>query len=131
MWYHHFLCFDFIEKYIFFKLTLIVYLLMALVFIKINDMSAYNIWYRNLKVFFSPFDTTTTIIVVRSKMKTNQFYRFERGVLEWNYDIDLYMRHTLHSDNNRDIHSGSNYQSSRDILTKSNCQWKHNCLYTL
>lgn len=81
-----------------------------------------------LKVFFSRFCST---IAVRCKMKTNQLYRFERDFLEWNFDSVLYMRHTPNSDINRGIDSDSNHHSSRDILSKSNSQRKHNCLNTL
>lgn len=69
--------------------------------------------------FFSPSDTTATIIVVRSKMKTNHVYRFERVGLV--FDRDLYMRHTPHSDSYVDIDPDNNYHSSRDILLKSTC----------
>lgn len=104
-----------------------MYLLLAFVFIKMNGMTAYNIY--GIYKFVSRSDSTA-IIVVRGKMKTNQFYIFDYDALVRNFDSDLYMRHILHSDSSGDMDSDSNHHSSRDILSKSNWRRKHNWLDT-
>lgn len=88
--------------------------LLVIAFSKMNDIFMITD-YIDTKLFFfrSPI---ATILVVKCKIKTNQFHKIDRNIPVGNFYSDLYMRHTPHSDSFWDKDTDNIHHSSCDIL---------------